>query len=192
MSSKELTKKNIWSDVINRAASSQLFWVITFSCLTVLSAQVEIPTQPVPFTLQTMMVLLAGAFLGSRNGAASQLVYILAGVIGLPVFAGFGFGFAKLFGPTGGYLLSFPFAAFLVGYVLERKNTSLTILLSFIAGGFLILLAGSLYLSVFFNGDLSKSLFSGAIIFSAWDIIKISAAFGIYKAFSKKYPKLPA
>jgi len=88
-------------------------------------------------------------------------------------------------------LLSFPFAAFLVGYILEKKNNNISILFSFIAGAVLILLAGSLYLSVFFNGDFSKSLFSGAVIFSVWDVIKIAAAFSIYKAFSKKYSKLP-
>lgn len=191
MISKETAKKNSIIEVLIKARSSQLFWITAFSVLTFLSAQVAIPTQPVPFTLQTMIVLLSGAFLGSRNGAASQILYILAGIIGLPVFAGFSFGFAKLFGPTGGYLLSFPFAAFLVGYILEKKNNNLTILLSFVAGAVLILLAGSLYLSVFFNGDLSKSLFSGAVIFSVWDVIKIAAAFSIYKAFSKKYSKLP-
>lgn len=192
MASKEIAKKNSIIETLDKTISSRLFWIVTFSVLTFISAQVAVPTQPVPFTLQTMLVLLAGAFLGSRNGAASQVLYILAGVVGLPVFAGFSFGFAKLFGPTGGYLLSFPFAAFLVGYILEKKNSNLTILLSFIAGGFLILVAGSLYLSVFFNGDISKSLFSGAIIFSVWDVIKIAAAFSIYKAISKKYPKLPA
>ena len=170
MASKEIAKKNILNDSIGKAVSTQLFWIIAFSCLTFFSAQVAVPTQPVPFTLQTMLVLLTGAFLGARNGAASQVIYLLAGIIGLPVFAGFSFGIATLFGPTGGYLLSFPFAAFLVGYILEKKNNNLTILLSFIAGGFLILLAGSLYLSVFFNGDISKSLFSGAIIFSVWDV----------------------
>lgn len=191
MISKETVKKNGIIEVLTKARSSQLFWIAAFSVLTFLSAQVAVPTQPVPFTLQTMIVLLSGAFLGSRNGAASQIVYILAGIIGLPVFAGFSFGFAKLFGPTGGYLLSFPFAAFLVGYILEKKNNNIAILFSFIAGAVLILLAGSLYLSVFFNGDFSKSLFSGAVIFSVWDVIKIAAAFSIYKAFSKKYSKLP-
>ena len=139
MASKEIAKKNSIIETLDKTISSRLFWIVTFSVLTFISAQVAVPTQPVPFTLQTMLVLLAGAFLGSRNGAASQVLYILAGVVGLPVFAGFSFGFAKLFGPTGGYLLSFPFAAFLVGYILEKKNSNLTILLSFIAGGFLIL-----------------------------------------------------
>ncbi len=191
MTSKEKVKNNLLLTTLINVRSSELFWIITFSVLTALSAQVAVPTQPVPFTLQTMLVLLSGAFLGSRKSAYSQILYLAVGVLGLPVFAGFTFGFAKLFGPTGGYLLSFPFAAFLVGYILERKTNSFFILLSFIAGGLLILLAGASYLSVFMGGDFYEALFSGAIIFSVWDIIKIAAAFSIYKAVSIKYPKLP-
>lgn len=191
MITKESVKSNQLVIIFNKVKSNQLFWVITFSFLTFLGAQVIIPTQPVPFTLQTMMVLLSGAFLGARNGAISQIFYIIAGALGLPIFAGFSFGLGKLFGPTGGYLLSFPFAAFLVGYIIEKKNSSATILMSFILGELIILLGGASYLSIFLNGNFSKALFSGAIIFSVWDIIKVAAAFSIYKVFSKKYPKLP-
>jgi len=122
MASKEKAKNNSLLTILTNVRSSELFWIVTFSILTALSAQVAVPTQPVPFTLQTMLVLLSGAFLGSRNGAYSQILYLVIGVIGVPVFAGFTFGVAKLFGPTGGYLLTFPFAAFLVGYILEKKN----------------------------------------------------------------------
>jgi biotin transport system substrate-specific component len=192
MFAKESAKKNSFVDNLISLKESQIFWTLTFTILTFASAQVFIPTQPVPFTLQTMIVLLSGAFLGSKNGAYSQVIYLLAGALGLPVFAGFDLGFARLFGPTGGYLISFPFAAFLVGYILEKKNNSFVIALSFIIGELFILLAGASYLSVFFNGNFSKALFSGAVIFSVWDLIKIAAAFSVYKAISKKYPKLPA
>jgi len=191
MTSKEKIKNSSLLTTLIKVRNAELFWILTFSVLTALSAQVAVPTQPVPFTLQTMLVLLSGAFLGSRNGAYSQILYLVIGVIGVPVFAGFTFGVAKLFGPTGGYLLTFPFAAFLVGYILEKKNNSFLIILSFIAGQLLIFLAGAIYLSVFIGGDFSKAFFSGAIIFSVWDIIKTVAAFSIYKAVSKKYPKLP-
>ncbi|MEJ2614843.1 MAG: biotin transporter BioY, partial [Ignavibacteriaceae bacterium] len=67
--------------------SYRLFWILSFSILTAVSAQVAIPVKPVPFTLQTMLVLLSGAFLGSRNGAYSQIIYVFSGFIGLPVFA---------------------------------------------------------------------------------------------------------
>jgi biotin transport system substrate-specific component len=191
MNIREKVKNNPWVTFLIKVRSSEIFWVVTFAVLTTFAAQVTVPTQPVPFTLQTMLVLLSGAFLGSRNGAYSQLLYLAAGVIGLPVFAGFSFGFARLIGPTGGFLISFPFAAFLVGYILEKNQKTITILFAFIVGQLLILLAGASYLALFMNGNYSKALFSGALIFSVWDIIKTAAAFSIYKAISKKYPKLP-
>lgn len=188
---KEKAKKNIFVTTLINARKSELFWLISFAVLTTFAAQVAVPTQPVPFTLQTMLVLLSGAFLGSKNGAYSQLVYLTAGLIGLPVFAGLTFGVARLFGPTGGYLLSFPFAALFVGFILEKNQSSLAIFFAFLIGELLILLAGASYLAIFMNGNFSDALFSGAIIFSVWDIIKVTAAFSIYKAVSKKYPKLP-
>lgn len=182
---KSLTKSNLLPFELKENLN-QAIWIATFSLITAIGAQVAIPTQPVPFTLQTMAVLLAGAFLGSRKGAVSQTAYLAAGAIGLPVFAAFGFGIAKLFGPTGGYLLSFPFASFLVGYILERKNNLVSIILAFIAGQALILISGAAYLSIFMNGDFASALFSGAVIFSIWDIAKIAAATGIFYSFSKK------
>lgn len=191
MSVKQNVKSVSLPEVFSKLKTSQLFWIISFSVLTFLSAQVTIPVQPVPFTLQTMIVLLSGAFLGSRNGMISQVLYIAAGAIGLPVFAGYSFGFAKLIGPTGGYLLAFPVAAYVVGYLIEKKSATWMIALSMFIGTLIILLSGSLFLSIFLNGDLNNALFSGAIIFSIWDVIKLSAAISIYKAFSKKYPKVP-
>lgn len=86
---------------------AQALWIAGFAAATALSARLEIPHDPVPFTLQTMVVLLAGAFLGARNGAVSQLLYLGAGIFGAPVFAGGAFGAARLVGPTGGISLHF-------------------------------------------------------------------------------------
>ncbi len=188
---KENAKSNTLIEILSKVRNSQIFWIVTFSFLTFLGAQVTVPTQPVPFTLQTMIVLLSGAFLGARNGALAQITYLLAGSLGLPIFAEFGFGFAKLFGPTGGYLLAFPIAAFITGLIIENKRSTLRIAAAMIFGSLVILLSGSLFLSLFMNGDFKNALFSGAIIFSVWDVIKISASISIYKAFSKKYPQLP-
>lgn len=177
--------------ILSKVKTSQVFWILSFSVLTFLSAQVVVPVQPVPFTLQTMIVLLSGAFLGSRNGMISQIVYLTTGAIGIPVFAEYSFGLARLIGPTGGYLIAFPVAAFLVGYLIEKKSSTWMIILSMVSGSFIILLSGSLYLSIFLGGELNKAFYSGAIIFSIWDVIKVAAAISIYKAFSKKYPRLP-
>ncbi len=191
MSLKENVKSNFLIEILSKLRSSQLFWIVSFSFLTFLAAQVAVPVQPVPFTLQTMIVLLSGAFLGSRNGALAQIIYILTGALGLPVFAEFSFGFARLFGPTGGYLLAFPIAAFVTGFIIENKRTTFNIILAMVVSSFLILLSGSAFLAIFMGGNFSNALFSGALIFSIWDVIKISASVSIYKAFAKKYPTLP-
>src|SRR6059036_2356758 len=93
--------------------------------LTAIAAQVSIPLPftPVPFTLQPMVVLLGGAALGARLGMMSQILYLAIGLAGLPVFAAspaLPQGFARLVGPTGGYLMSYPFAAFLTGLLAQR------------------------------------------------------------------------
>ena len=115
MTTKENAKNNILSKIVSRPHLADLLWIFSFSILTAVAAQITIPVEPVPFTLQTLMVLLSGAFLGAKNGAYSQVVYLGLGVLGFPVFAqmpDMTIGFARLFGPTGGYLLSFPVAAF--------------------------------------------------------------------------------
>jgi biotin transport system substrate-specific component len=99
--------------------------VLLMTVLTVVAAQVSVPLPftPVPLTLQPVIVLLGGAALGARLGALSQLLYLAAGIAGLPVFAASPLlpqGVARLLGPTGGYLMSYPLAAFVVGWLAER------------------------------------------------------------------------
>lgn len=188
----ETAKKIPFSSSINVLTRTSVFWIALFAVLTFLAAQLMIPVKPVPFTLQTMLVLLSAAFLGARNGSLSQITYLSMGIIGIPVFAGFNFGPLTLFGPTGGYLLAFPIAAFIVGYLIEKYNGKLAIFFSMLLGNTIILLIGSLYLSTFFNGNFSEAFISGAAIFSVWGLIKVAAAASIYIAVSKRYPKLPS
>ncbi len=171
--------------------NSRLFWVVSFSILTFFSAQVLVPVQPVPFTLQTMLVLLSGAFLGARNGAYSQLLYVAGGFVGLPVFAGFTFGPAVIFGPTGGYILAFPIAAYLVGSIIEKNKSVFAVTGAMILGTAVILFAGALYLTLFVNYNFSEAFFAGVAIFSIWGLIKIAAASSVYLSLRNKYPKLP-
>ncbi len=84
--------------------------------------KIPLPFTPVPITLQTLMVLLSGAMLGPIYGALAMIIYLVLGAIGLPVFAGGSSGVAALFGPTGGYLFSYPVAAFVIGYMLQKKK----------------------------------------------------------------------
>jgi biotin transport system substrate-specific component len=107
----------------NSRTSGVILGVLGFAALTALGARLSVvlPGTVVPMTLQPVAVLLAGAVLGSRAGAASQVAYLAAGAIGLPVFAAGG-GAAYLLGPTGGYLLAFPVAAWIAGLARGRSG----------------------------------------------------------------------
>ncbi len=171
---------------------SQALWILFFAAVTAAGARVEIPHQPVPYTLQTLVVLLSGAFLGARNGAASQLLYLCGGAIGLPVFAGGSFGVAPFIGPTGGYLLSFPAAAALVGLLLHDQAGLLKIFLAMGAGLVLIFAAGTAHLYAFYIHSAVGALNAGFLIFTWWDVVKLLAAATTYYELAKRWPKVPA
>jgi len=170
---------------------AQTLWIAAFAAATALSARLEIPHEPVPYTLQTLIVLLSGAFLGVRNGALSQLLYLAAGIAGAPVFAGGAFGMARLFGPTGGYLLAFPAAAAVTGFLIQKHSSLFWAFLAMAAGSLVIFTSGTLQLGVYFH-NLRAAITSGFLIFSWWDLLKLSAGAMIYHELAKRWPKLPA
>lgn len=138
-------------------------------------AQVRIPLlfTPVPLTGQTFAVLLVGAALGSRRGAASLGLYTVLGMVGLPVFAGGSGGTAHLFGPTGGYLLGFIVAAWVIGQLAERglERSIRTSILPFLAGTAVVYLFGVSWLAVYLG--FQKALMAGLIPFLVGDLIKL-------------------
>ena len=194
MATKLIVKSNAFVNLFLLLRASQVFWILSFTFLTAVAAQITIPVKPIPFTLQTMMVLLAGALLGAKNGAYSQLIYLSLGAIGLPIFAhtpdGL-YGFARLFGPTGGYLLAFPAAAFLVGYLVQKNKNYISVVISMFAGNLFIILSGTLFLYIFYLHNLSDAVTVGAAIFSIWMVVKVFAAAAVYFGIAKKYENLP-
>ncbi len=194
MATKENIKGGLIAKLFIQSKTTEIFWIFSFSVLTAVAAQITIPVMPVPFTLQTMMVLLSGAFLGSKKGAYSQIAYLTMGIMGLPVFAQIpdtAIGFARLFGPTGGYLLSYPLAAFIAGYLIEKNKSYVNFVVSMFLADIVILLVGSLYLGVFYLGNIVKALETGAIVFLLWEVVKVFASASIYFGVSKKHSKLP-
>lgn len=170
---------------------AQALWIAGFAAATALSARLEIPHDPVPFTLQTMVVLLAGAFLGARNGAVSQLLYLGAGIFGAPVFAGGAFGAARLVGPTGGYLIAFPLAAAAIGYLLRERLSLVWTLTAMISGLVIIFAVGMAHLYAFYLHDVNRTFTSGFLLFTWWDLLKVGAAAMTYHEVGKKWPRLP-
>lgn len=116
-----------------------------------LSAQITIPLIPVPATFQTFAILLVGALFGPKLGSKIVLLYLLEGICGLPVFANFSYGIAKIFGPTGGYLIGFVCATYLTGYLLQHgwKRNNLLIFSAGLLGDITLLTFGYLVLAYF-------------------------------------------
>ncbi len=158
--------------------------VLFGSLLIALLAQVRVvlPFTPVPITAQTLGVLLIGAVLGSRRGAAAVIAYIVEGGLGLPFFAGGKAGLAVLMGPTGGYLLGFVAAAFVVGWLAERGldrrvSTSMPL---FVLGMAVIYAFGWLGLSRFVG--MEAALAGGVLPFIFGDIVKVALAAALLPA----------
>jgi len=174
--------------VFTKFLELKIHLVISFTLLTAIAAQIVIPVQPVPFTLQTLAVLLSGIVLGSRYGAYTQLTYLTLGILGLPVFApmtDFSIGFARILGPTGGYLLAFPVGAFLAGYVYEKRKSFAMGFISLLLGETVITFLGVLFLNTFYLHNMKQSFFLGASLFSIWTVAKVVIAPALSLFFQK-------
>ena len=154
--------------------------LILFGALFVAAlAQVKIPLPftPVPLTGQTFGVLLVGVTLGSKRGAASLLLYIALGALGLPVFAGGASGVAYLSGATLGYLIGFVIAAYVIGLLAEGglERSVRTSIVPFLIGTIIIYVCGVTWLAIIL-GSFSKAIAAGLLPFLVGDAIKLIAA----------------
>ncbi len=150
--------------------------VVAASLVTAAAAQVEIrlPWTPVPVTGQTFAVLLCGAVLGARRAFLAQMLYLCEGGMGLPVFSGGAAGFAYMVGPTGGYLMAFPFAAAVTGALAERgwDKHFVTMFAAMLLGSAVIFALGLAQLSRFVPS--SQLLGAGLLPFVPGDLVKSS------------------
>ena len=168
-------------------------WVVFLAALTAAAAQISVPlpfTQ-VPFTFQPMVVLLGALALGPRLAVASQVLYLAAGAMGLPVFAAsvtLPPGALRLLGPTGGYLMSYPLAALVTGYLAQRgfDRRYVTSVLAMAAGLVIVYLAGAAWLGLFArmpDGSaaigFTNAVLTGVVPFIAADAAKLLIAAGI-------------
>jgi len=188
MQTKHFGTTKILSVSFSKIIASEYFGIFSFAFLTAIAAQITIPIKPVPFTLQTMTVVLAGAMLGAKKGAYSQLLYLSAGAIGLPVFAVLpesGYGIARFFSTTGGFLLAFPLAAFITGILIEKYKNYFAVVSSMFLGELIILLSGTVFLNAFFIHNISETIKVGAAIFSVWTVVKVFTAATLYFGIKK-------
>jgi biotin transport system substrate-specific component len=156
----------------------QVGLVIGFSLLTFAAAQVVIPLGPIPITGSTFAVLLTGALLGSRLGAMAMIAYLVEGASGLPFFAGFHGGLLHLMGPTGGYLIAFPAAAYITGAFAEHgwDRRFITAAAAMAIGSAIIMLSGWAWFSVLMHTSPMLTLYATVVKFIPGDIIKICLA----------------
>lgn len=165
--------------------------VAAFVLMTALGAHVRIPLPwtPVPITLQTFFVALAGATLGPALGPVSQAVYLLVGAAGLPVFAGGGAGLAYLqTSATTGYLVGFVLATALVGWLIRRREDPGTvwIILSMAAGSLAVYACGVSWLAWSLTLSPAVALAQGMVPFLAGDVVKTCAAAGLFRAYRRR------
>ncbi len=147
--------------------------VATAAALTAVAARVAVPLPGVlvPFTLQPVAVLLAGVLLGAKYGLSSQSIYLAAGMAGLPVFAAGG-GLPYMLGPTGGYLLAFPVAAWVCGAIAERSRGAVGIALGAIIGLAVIHLGGLAWLAALSGRETAAAV--GLAPFFVGDLLKVA------------------
>ncbi|MDW8084466.1 MAG: biotin transporter BioY [Candidatus Caldarchaeum sp.] len=166
--------------------SQELALSVVFATLTAVGSQITIPTQPIPFTLQTFFIILTGLIGGPKIGFIATALYLLMGAVGIPVFANLRGGWTVFLGPTAGYLFAFPIAATLCGYVYRR--TGLGRIRGALAGAALaeavIYLIGVPWLAAWLSfsrglstiDSLSAAVSAGMLPFLIWDALKALAA----------------
>jgi biotin transport system substrate-specific component len=171
----------IYTHTFPRAASwlRDVILILLGALFVAALAQIEIPLPftPVPITGQTLGVLLVGAALGSKRGAASLVSYLALGIFGLPFFAGGAHGLDILIGATGGYLIGFVVAAYSIGLLAERglERSMRTSIIPFLVGSVIIYVCGVAWLTMVL-GSFSKAITAGLLPFLVGDVIKLVAA----------------
>jgi len=198
--STDVRTHDLRADTLIGAALAPLDWtrsvglVIVFSLFIAAAAQFAIHIGPIPITGQTFAVLLTGALLGSRLGAAAVIAYLIEGAVGLPFFAGGGAGIVRFFGPTGGYLVAFPAAAYVTGAFAEHgwdKNYPQAVAAMAI-GSVIVFLGGWAWYAILTNtpavaafqiavlpylpGDVIKIALAAAVLPTGWALLKRKAS----------------
>ena len=169
-----------------------LVFAALFAALTAAVAPLKIPLgfTPVPITLQTLVVLMSGAMLGPYYGALAMILYVVVGILGLPVFAGGGSGIGAVLGPTGGYLISYFIAAYAIGKIVQmkKKPAFFDYVVAMVAGTIIIYVLGAGWGMVVTGLGIAAILAGWVFPFIIGDTIKLLAAAYIAKKVDiKKY-----
>lgn len=156
-------------------------------------ASVHLFGNAVPVTGQTLGVMLAGLVLGAVRGGLAALVYVVLGAIGLPIFAGGTGGMGVISGPSGGFILAFPVAAFVIGLLVRRHMSGSVAFTASVLGGIgLIYLAGVPWLAWRLGMGAEEAMLAGAVAFLPGDVLKAGLATYVALGVHRAYPALRA
>lgn len=163
----------------NKLSIKDLSVIATFTALTAVMSQISIPLpfSPVPMTFQIFAIFLSAIILGSRLATLSQIIYIMLGAIGVPVFSHFSGGLQSLVGPTGGFIISFPIVSFIVGKGLEKDRVPFSVVFSLLFSLLLCYSFGVLQLSFVIKISMKKAIMIGAVPYIPLDLVKIFIAY---------------
>lgn len=161
--------------------TKMLILAAIFAAVIAVCSQIVIPLAPVPINLATLAVFLTAGFLGVKYGTISTIVYVLLGVIGVPVFAGFKGGAGVIVGPTGGYIIGYivcaAVSALLLGILCRNEAyTYPKIIISLVAGLFFCYLLGTIWFYIISGWTIGKILMACVVVFLPGDALKIAVA----------------
>jgi biotin transport system substrate-specific component len=173
----------VLADLFSRTRARDAALVVAAALLTALCAQISIPIpgDPVPITGQTFAVLLTGAALGANRGALGQLLYVALGLVGLPFYADGDSGWTVVSGATGGYLIAFPIAAYVVGKLAELRmdRNPVKAVVPFTVGSLIVFAIGVPWLAVSADLSLARAIELGFVPFIPGGIVKALLAAGL-------------
>lgn len=170
----------------NRSLVQQAVAVVLGSLLLAASSYIQVPMVPVPITMQTFAVALVGALYGWRLGSITIVFWLAQGALGMPVLAGGAAGLHRFVGPTGGYLLAFPFAGALMGWLAERGWNGNRVVLAFfgmLMSNLVCLLLGAAWLAALVGAE--KAIVSGVLPFLVGSLLKSALGAATLKALAR-------
>ena len=160
-----------------KITTQQMALVAIMTALTCILAPFSLPIGPVPISLTNLVIYFSLYLLGWKLGTLSYVIYLLIGLVGVPVFSGFTAGPAKLFGPTGGYLIGFIPMAIIAGIVIDKYTEKwLLCLLAMIVGTIVCYALGTASLAYEAKMDMMAALWAGVIPFIPGDLVKMALA----------------
>jgi len=164
---------------MKKTSLQNLCYISIFVAVMAVMAQISIPMPlGVPMTMQTFAVALTGAVLDAKKSSVAVFIYILLGAVGAPIFTGGNGGFSVIAGPTGGYILSFPLFAFVVGLGAD-KGSKMWLAAGLIVGCAINLSSGMLWLSVVTQRTVQEAFFAAVLPFVPVELIKLAMVFAI-------------